>query len=307
MKKSIVAVSVVAMLMMACSATKETKSGYKFNIVREGDGKLPATGQILVLNLMFKDAKDSVWSDSRKADFPTMVQKQDSVPQGDIVLEVFQMLTKGDSVTFEVAAKDLFEKTFKSPPPPGVDTAGVFTFQIGVVDVISEEDAKKMQAEFMAKLNEKEAQKQVEQLAVDTVLIDNYLKANSIVAQKTASGLRYVIEKQGQGANAVSGQTVRVNYSGFLLDGRCFDSSVESVARANNVFNEQRMPYEPIELVLGYRQVIQGWEEGITLMNKGSKITLFVPSGLAYGPQQRSELITANAVLKFEMELVDIK
>lgn len=307
MKKSIVAVSVVAMLMMACSATKETKSGYKFNIVREGDGKLPATGQILVLNLMFKDAKDSVWSDSRKADFPTMVQKQDSVPQGDIVLEVFQMLTKGDSVTFEVASKDLFEKTFKSPPPPGVDTTGVFTFQIGVVDVISEEDAKKMQAEFMAKLNEKEAQKQVEQLAVDTVLIDNYLKANSIVAQKTASGLRYVIEKQGQGANAVSGQTVRVNYSGFLLDGRCFDSSVESVARANNVFNEQRMPYEPIELVLGYRQVIQGWEEGITLMNKGSKIILFVPSGLAYGPQQRSELITANAVLKFEMELVDIK
>jgi len=307
MKKSIVAVSVVAMLMMACSATKETKSGYKFNIVREGDGKLPATGQILVLNLMFKDAKDSVWSDSRKADFPTMVQRQDSVPQGDIVLEVFQMLTKGDSVTFEVAAKDLFEKTFKSPPPPGVDTAGVFTFQIGVADVISEEDAKKMQAEFMAKMNEKEAVKQQEQLAIDTMLIDNYLKENSIVAQKTASGLRYVIEKQGQGANAVSGQTVRVNYSGFLLDGRCFDSSVESVARANNVFNEQRMPYEPIELVLGYRQVIQGWEEAITLINKGSKMTVYIPSGLAYGPQQRSELITANAVLKFEMELVDIK
>jgi FKBP-type peptidyl-prolyl cis-trans isomerase FkpA len=307
MKKSIVAVSLLAMLMVACSSTKETKSGYKFNVVREGDGKLPTTGQILVLNLMFKDSKDSVWSDSRKADFPTMVQTQDSVPQGDIVLEVFQMLTKGDSVTFEVTAKDLFEKTFKSPPPPGVDSTGIFTFQIGVTDVISEEDAKKMQAEFMAKMNEKEVQKQQEQLAIDTLIIDSHLKENSIAAQKTASGIRYVIEKQGKGDNAVSGQTLRVNYSGYLLDGRCFDSSVESVARASNVFSEQRMPYEPIEIVLGYRQVIPGWEEALALMNKGSKMTVYIPSGLAYGPQQRSELITANAVLKFEMELIDIK
>jgi FKBP-type peptidyl-prolyl cis-trans isomerase FkpA len=307
MKKSIVAVSLMAMLMVACSSTKETKSGYKFNVVRAGDGKLPTTGQILVLNLMFKDSKDSVWSDSRKADFPTMVQTQDSVPQGDIVLEVFQMLSKGDSVTFEVTAKDLFEKTFKSPPPPSVDSTGIFTFQIGVTDVISEEDAKKMQAEFMAKMNEKEVQKQQEQLAIDTLIIDSYLKENSIAAQKTASGIRYVIEKQGKGDNAITGQTLKVNYSGFLLDGRCFDSSVESVARASSVFSEQRMPYEPIELVLGYRQVIPGWEEALALMNKGSKMTVYIPSGLAYGPQQRSELITANAVLKFEMELVDIK
>jgi len=307
MKKSIVAVSLVAMLLVACSTTKETKSGFKYNVVRAGDGKLPATGEILILNMTFKDAKDSVWSDSRKADFPTMVQKQDSVPQGDIVLEIFQMLTKGDSVTFQVSSKDLFEKTFKSPIPAGVDSLGLFTFQIGVTDVISEEDAKKMQTEFMAKLNEKEALKQQEQLAIDTVLIDAYLKEKSIVAQKTASGLRYVIEKKGKGYNAMPGQTVRVNYSGFLLDGRCFDSSIESVARANNVYNEARAPYEPIEIVLGYRQVIQGWEEAISLMNKGSKMTFFIPSGLAYGPQQRSELILANSVLKFDMELVDIK
>jgi len=307
MKKTIVAVSLVAMLMAACSSTKETKSGYKYSVVRAGDGKLPDAGQILVLNLLFKDSKDSVWSDSRKAEFPTMVQRQDSVPQGDIVLEVFQLLTKGDSVTFQVTAKDLFEKTFKSPPPPDVDTAGMFTFQIGVADVISEEDAKKMQADFMAKLNEKEVEKQQMQLAIDTVLIDNYLKEKSIVAKKTASGLRYVIEKQGKGDNAATGQTVRVNYSGFLLDGRCFDSSVESVARANNVFNEQRMPYEPIEIQLGYRQVIPGWEEAIALMNKGTRMTVYIPSGLAYGPQQRSEIITENSVLMFNMELVDIK
>jgi len=307
MKNSIAAVVMVAMFVVACSSTKETKSGYKYDVVRAGDGKTPTSGQILVLNMVFKDGKDSVWSDSRKGDFPTMVQTQDSIPQGDMVLEIFQTLTKGDSVVFQVVAKDLFENTFKSPVPPDVDPTSLFTFQIGVSDVLSEEDARKLQNEILAKVNEEAAVKQKVQLGIDTVLIDNYLTEKSIVAKKTASGLRYVIEKQGQGENAQSGQTVRVNYSGFLLDGRCFDSSIESVARANNVYNEARKPYEPIELVLGYRQVIPGWEEAISLMNKGSKMTVYIPSGLAYGPQRRSELIAENTILMFNMELVDIK
>ena len=307
MKKSIAAVVLVAMFCGACSSTKETKSGYKYNLVREGDGVVPASGQILVLTMVFKDSKDSVWSDSRKGDFPTMVQRQDTVPQGDVVLEVFQTLTKGDSVTFQVAGKELFEKTFKSLPPPGVDPVGLFTFQIGVTDVISEEDAQKLQSDMMAKMNEKETIKQQAQLAIDTALIVSHLKEKSISAQQTASGIRYVVVKQGKGDMPTQGQTVKINYAGFLLDGRCFDSSIESVAKANNVFSEQRRPYEPLEVVLGYRQVIAGWEEVISLMNTGAKMTVYIPSGLAYGPQGRGELIRENAVLKFDMELLEIK
>ena len=307
MKKSIASVVLVAMFCGACSSTKETKSGYKYNLVREGDGVVPASGQILVLTMVFKDSKDSVWSDSRKGDFPTMVQRQDTVPQGDVVLEVFQTLTKGDSVTFQVAGKELFEKTFKSLPPPGVDPVGLFTFQIGVTDVISEEDAQKLQSDMMAKMNEKETIKQQAQLAIDTALIVSHLKEKSISAQQTASGIRYVVVKQGKGDMPTQGQTVKINYAGFLLDGRCFDSSIESVAKANNVFSEQRRPYEPLEVVLGYRQVIAGWEEVISLMNKGAKMTVYIPSGLAYGLQGRGELIRENAVLKFDMELLEIK
>ncbi len=307
MKKSIASVVLVAMFCGACSSTKETKSGYKYNLVREGDGVVPASGQILVLTMVFKDSKDSVWSDSRKGDFPTMVQRQDTVPQGDVVLEVFQTLTKGDSVTFQVAGKELFEKTFKSLPPPGVDPVGLFTFQIGVTDVISEEDAQKLQSDMMAKMNEKETIKQQAQLAIDTALIVSHLKEKSISAQQTASGIRYVVVKQGKGDMPTQGQTVKINYAGFLLDGRCFDSSIESVAKANNVFSEQRRPYEPLEIVLGYRQVIVGWEEVISLMNTGAKMTVYIPSGLAYGLQGRGELIRENAVLKFDMELLEIK
>lgn len=307
MRKSIFAVGLVAMLAMACSNSKETPSGYKFTVVRKGDGVATKTGDILVMNMLFKDSKDSVWSDSKEMGYPTMVQKQDSVPGKDPILEVFQMLTKGDSVNFQVSAKDLFEKTFRQPIPPNVDSTGVFTFLIGVTNVVNEEEARKIQSDIMAKLNEKEMAKQAEQLAKDTVIIDNYLKEKSILAQKTASGLRYVIENPGKGDNARPGQTVRVNYSGFLLDGRCFDSSIEAVAKANNIYNEARAPYEPIELTLGYRQVIPGWEETLSLMNKGSKVTVFIPSTLAYGAQRRSELIAENTILRFEMELVDVK
>jgi FKBP-type peptidyl-prolyl cis-trans isomerase FkpA len=307
MKRAIVVASLVAILGMACSNEKETPSGYKFKVVRAGDGKTGEAGNVLVLNMILKDQQDSVWSDSRTADFPTMVQKQDSVPGGDMVLEVLQMLTKGDSVTFRCSAKDLFEKTFRSEMPPGVKAEDYFTFEIGVVNLLTEEEARKLQNEVLAKLNEKEAAKEREQMAIDTEIIDRYLKENSIEAQKTESGLRYVITQKGKGDNAKAGQLVRVNYSGFLLDGRCFDSSIESVARQNNVYNELRAPYQPIELTIGYREVIPGWEEALTLMNKGSKMTVYIPSGLAYGPRKRSDIIVENSILKFDMELLDIK
>ena len=144
-------------------------------------------------------------------------------------------------------------------------------------------------------------------MAIDTALIVSHLKEKSISTQQTASGIRYVVVKQGKGDMPTQGQTVKINYAGFLLDGRCFDSSIESVAKANNVFSEQRRPYEPLEIVLGYRQVIVGWEEVISLMNTGAKMTVYIPSGLAYGLQGRGELIRENAVLKFDMELLEIK
>jgi FKBP-type peptidyl-prolyl cis-trans isomerase FkpA len=264
-------------------------------------------GQILIMDFMFMDGKDSVWNDSRKNDFPTMVMAQDTVPEGDGVLEIFQLLAKGDSVTFQIPAKTLFEKTFRTSPPPGVDSTGLFTFYIGVTDIVSEERAREIQTELVAKQNEKAMKGELEQLAKDTVLIASHLQQKALVASATPSGIRYIITKPGKGENARPGQTVRVNYTGYLLDGPCFDSSIESLARANNVFNEGRKPYEPLEVMLGYQQVIPGWEEALGLMNVGSKMTVFIPSTLAYGAQGRGQLIVPNSILKFDMEMLEIK
>jgi FKBP-type peptidyl-prolyl cis-trans isomerase FkpA len=307
MKNSVLLFVLVAMIGVACSDSKETASGLKYNVLRKGDGVVATPGQILIMDFIFMDSKDSVWNDSRKNDFPTMVMAQDSVPAGDGVLEVFQLLSKGDSVTFQIPSKTLFEKTFRSQIPPGVDSTGLFTFHIGVRDIVSEEQAKTIQDNIVAKQNEKAMLAEMEQLQKDTTSIVDYLKKNSIVAQQTPSGLRYIITQAGKGENAKSGQQVKVHYAGYLLDGTCFDSSIESVARANNVFNEARKPYQPLEVMLGYQQVIPGWEEALSLMNKGSKMTVFIPSTLAYGPQRRSEVIAENSILKFDMEMLEIK
>jgi FKBP-type peptidyl-prolyl cis-trans isomerase len=303
MKNSVLLSAVVAMLCFSCS-DPETKSGQKYTLVRKGDGVLAKPGEILVLNFMLKDGKDSVINDSKKNPMPVMLQAQDSVPKGDVVTEVIQLLSKGDSVTFTVSAVSLFQG---GQFPPGIDSASSFKFFLGIIDIVTEEKARALQSAAMAKQNEKAVQEEALQLAKDIEAIDGYLKLKSITAQQTPSGLRYVITKPGSGENAKAGQSVKINYTGFLLDGTCFDTSFESVARANNVFNEQRKPYVPLDLTLGYQQVIPGWEEAITLMNKGAKMTVYIPSTLAYGAQRRSEIIVENSILMFDMELVDIK
>jgi FKBP-type peptidyl-prolyl cis-trans isomerase FkpA len=305
MKKSFLLSVCVAGLLMACSNTKETPSGLKFSMVKSGGAEAAENGQILIFNYLFKDSKDSVWAESKTNPFPTM-HKKDSAAGVDPVMEVVQMLGKGDSVTFQISAKELFAKSFRSPIPPNVDSTSNFTFQIGVTDVVTEERAREMQNEFMAKQNEEALKLQKEQLAKDTLAIDLYLKEKAIVAQKTSSGLRYVITKPGSGANPQTGQSVKVNYTGYLLDGTCFDSSIEAVAKAKNVYNEQRKPYEPLPLTLGMQQVIPGWEEAIGLMNKGTKMTVYIPSTLAYGNRRRSDVIVENSILMFDMELVEI-
>jgi FKBP-type peptidyl-prolyl cis-trans isomerase len=304
MKKSILLAGVVALLCVACSNTKETPSGFKYTLLRKGDGKAVEEGKYLVMNMTFKDSKDSVWNDSRKNGVPAVLQIRKDMPKGDAVIEIIQALTQGDSVEFKIPAKVLFEKTFHQPIPKGVDSTGSFTWNIGLSQVLGQDEFKKMQQEFMAKQNEKFLKQQKEQLGKDTTAIDSFLVAKSITAKKTASGLRYIVTKEGAGANATDGQTVKMNYVGYTMDGTYFDTSIESIAKDKNLFQQGR-PYAPFEVRVGRGEVIPGWEDAMKLMNKGSKITVYIPSTLGYG-SQGSGRIKPNSVLIFDMELVDI-
>jgi FKBP-type peptidyl-prolyl cis-trans isomerase len=107
----------------------------------------------------------------------------------------------------------------------------------------------------------------------------------------TSSGLQYIVEKEGDGAIPTANDKVKVHYSGTLLDGTEFDSSVKRGQPA----------------VFGVTQVIKGWTEVLQLMKVGAKYKVFIPADLAYGPQGSGQVIGPNAVLIFEVELLGIE
>ena len=110
---------------------------------------------------------------------------------------------------------------------------------------------------------------------------------------KTASGLEYWDIKVGTGAVAQTGQQVKVDYTGWLTNGKKFDSSVGTG--------------RPFAFKLGASQVIKGWDEGVAGMKVGGKRQLRIPSDLAYGEKGYPGVIPANSILIFDVQLVDVK
>lgn len=106
----------------------------------------------------------------------------------------------------------------------------------------------------------------------------------------TPSGLQYEVEKEGDGPIPGPGDQVTVHYTGRLIDGTVFDSSVERGAPAT----------------FGVTQVIPGWVEALQMMKAGSKWRLFIPSALAYGPNGAGGVIGPNATLIFDVELINV-
>jgi FKBP-type peptidyl-prolyl cis-trans isomerase len=111
--------------------------------------------------------------------------------------------------------------------------------------------------------------------------------------QKTESGLRYQIIQKGNGTHAEKGKKVSVHYQGALENGQVFDSSYKRK--------------QPIEFQLGVGQVIEGWDEGIALLQVGDKARFVIPSYLGYGSRGAGGVIPPDATLVFDVELMDVK
>jgi peptidylprolyl isomerase len=111
--------------------------------------------------------------------------------------------------------------------------------------------------------------------------------------QTTKTGLQFIDMVPGNGASPAAGNKVTVHYTGYLTTGKKFDSSVDR--------------NQPFTFVIGYGQVIKGWDEGVASMKVGGKRKLIIPSELGYGKQAIGSVIPSNSELVFDVELIGVK
>jgi peptidyl-prolyl cis-trans isomerase A (cyclophilin A) len=130
-------------------------------------------------------------------------------------------------------------------------------------------------------------------LAEQKKMAEEALEKLSAGFLKTESGLRYQIIQKGSGKQATKGAKVSVHYKGQLEDGQVFDSSYTRK--------------QPIDFTVGVGQVIEGWDEGILLLQVGDKARFVIPSYLGYGSRGAGGVIPPDATLIFDVELMDVK
>ncbi len=180
----------------------------------------------------------------------------------------------------------------------GIDAINVQDFTDGVAAVLygapmkmTYEEAKAEVNKFFAELNAKQEAQAKAMAEINKKAGDDFLAANGKRAEvkTTPSGLQYEVLEEGQGATPQTGDRVTVHYTGKLIDGSVFDSSVD----------------RGVPATFGVTQVIPGWVEALQLMKVGAKYRLFIPSQLAYG-EQGAGPIGPNQTLIFDVELLEI-
>lgn len=238
-----------------------TASGLKVKITEKGNGKQVIKGDKVTAHYTgtLADGKKFDSSKDRNQPFSFKVGTGQVISGWD---EGFQLLSIGDKATFTIPSNLGYGANGAGGVIP--PNATLF-FDVEVLDAVASPAPK--------------AAVPYDVTGLDTI--------------KMQSGLRFLKVESGTGEKAQQGKYVSVHYTGYLMDGKKFDSSVERG--------------EPIEFQLGKGMVIKGWEEGIELMHVGDKMRFIIPSELAYGEKGAPGAIPANATLIFDCELVGVQ
>lgn len=272
------------LLLTACGKEeKETPSGLKYTIIEAGDGETPKKDEVLVFDYELKDSKDSVWGETFSEGIPAATKIGDStqIAQEDGMTQMFRMLSVGDSVKTEMRVNDFFNKVVGAPAPPHVDTTLSVSYTLKVQDIMTVDEYLKVREEQLKK-------REIKRFDQDTKDIGKYLSDQNLTALQDTSGLQYIIHNTGGGKKPSLDDCVEVKYSGkFLKTGEVFDQA-EKVAFPLN-------------------GVIAGWKLGIPMLGKGDSATFYIPSKLAYGPQGYPGAIPPDAILIFNVTLLDVK
>lgn len=231
-----------------------TASGLKYTILKKGKGEKPLAGENVRVHYTGKFADGKVFDDSYQRGAPITFK----LGKGQVIKgwdEGIALLNEGSKASFIIPpALGYGDRAMGTMPPNST-----LYFDVELVEIV-------------------DAPEPFDVKGKDTLSLEN--------------GLKYIKLNSTEGKPAEAFKTVSVHYTGFLLDGSIFDSSVERGI--------------PFSFVLGKGQVIQGWEQGISKLRVGEKARLVIPSNLGYGERDMG-VIPPNATLIFDVELLEVK
>ena len=279
-------------LVMSCkTGGNKTESGYEYRFVTKGDGTKATPESYVYFTLVIKDENGKVLQSMEEGPNMPIMYLEKEKPEGgepNPILDVLKECRVGDVIVVVMPVDSI--------PNAPADIAGqkFIEYEMNIKNVTDKAGYEKYMQDMEEKM-EGDRKAGLQKLPVIEELVKNTIKdytSGALKPKSTASGLKYHIIEEGEGETVKAGQSVDVNYYGSLTNGTQFDNSFTRG--------------QTFTFTVGAGMVIKGWDEGLTLMKKGSKGFLFVPAELGYGTKD-SPQIPANSELIFYVELENIK
>ena len=289
MKKSVsylvILLTLAALTSCNNNGFKKTKSGLLYKIISDGKGEVVKKGQFLKFNYVQK-VHDSVLFATDTMPLPAY-SRVDSVGPIYSVVEIFPMLRKGDSAVV-VQLADSIEHKYHQPLPAFIHKKDKLVLSLKVIDIFPTDS---LLVKDRNALMDIEKQKEIAKL-------QDYIKKNNITGvQQTAKGDLFVITSPGNGPKVDTGKRVLIKYSGYDMDGKYFDSNMDSTKQVH------RHPLTPYAIVIGRGGAIPGMLDAIEQFREGDKARIFIPGTMGYGQQGSQGVIKPFENLIFDIEV----
>ena len=287
----------LCLFLFSCSDSKfsgyeKTETGLYYKFILHGKNNThPKIGEFVRL-AMVKQFNDSVLENTAQISPYGLEQYLTKPVFKGAIEEGILMMSIGDSASFLINT-DSINKYFPADiPGKNFKSKSYLTFGVKLLNIKTLEDVRMerelQRKEFIAERKEKGPKE-----------LSQYIADNHIDVKPTKSGMYYIESVKGKGAMPTTGDTVVVHYTGSLLNGTIFDSSLKRG--------------QPFKFIAGGKQAIEGWDEAILMMRKGTTATIILPSSLAYdsagylNPKTGKYFIAPYTPLKFDIQLIDIK
>lgn len=308
MKRLILAVSAVVLVLMSCNTNyQKSKSGMEYKIFsgkatgyNKNAPKEIKPGNVVKFHFAFSLERKGKADTLINETYSTMPQYVPFDTSSQILLSPIEPLLYGkvgDSIEFRLSVDSLLAKQMVMEND--VYTKGGFVKgKLSILDVFTSEDSARADYEKEIKLFEqKEEARKKTAIVEESKAVEKYINDNKFTATKTAKGAFVQIEKEGTGPKLDSGKVAVVKYKGYTFDGTVFDHNMDTTGGKST---------QPLEVLIGAGQSIEGFEDGLKSFSKGSKGKIFIPASLGYGNRAMPGL-AANSNLVFDIEVLDVK